>query len=297
MEFMEGYIMKMKKVISMVMATTMLMSTSVFATELQNTKYANSTTIAQDINYNGEKTEVVIISDTNEETITLITSVNEQYLVIRDNIDNTALTYDLSDNPISDISKTRYLNTKNLSNNVVYSDFENTENNYTVVDGVVSNLINDNVINENEGENIIENGARSSKKQDTVSNYEYTKTYGSPNKWQLRRPKTNIFTYYYFDTTETASNSSDLTRFYNAVEDVNTLEKKAVVYIGSAGLSAFLTYASIPATIASGGILSPATVAAGLAAVGATTAATTTLVDLSHSCSDAYDAYFEVLYN
>ena len=95
--------------------------------------------------------------------------------------------------------------------------------------------------------------------QNTFSNYEYTKWYGSPNKWELRRPREGFGfnNTYYFRTKQTSSNESYLTNFYNAVEDINRLEKDYLTFVSletltgtlgaifSGGLGTFLAAAGL----------------------------------------------------
>ena len=131
-------------------------------------------------------------------------------------------------------------------------------------------------------------------KQNTFTNYEYTKTYGNPNQWQLRRPKSNITSYYYFDTAETSSNKEYLEDFQDAVQRVNDLEVPMVTSIGVAGLMDILSVATVAAAIVSGGTLTGAAWTAITASLSLSGIATATLISYNTACTDAYDAYFEV---
>ncbi|MFV0504658.1 MAG: hypothetical protein ACK5LT_11950 [Lachnospirales bacterium] len=214
--------MNMKKTISMTMVVILLMNTEIFASEYQDMKV---TSTVQNINYKGEELKVIILLDTAEKTETLITGEGEQYLVVRNNIGNTSITYDLSENPINNFLKLRSRNIKNISDNFSFNDFNNPSNNYVIINNKKVESI-DISLREQEETNKLNAKRRVSKKQDTFSNYEYTKYYGEQDTWQLRRPKKSLLSYYCLNKVETPKNSSEIKRFYKAVEDIDSLEKK-----------------------------------------------------------------------
>jgi protein involved in polysaccharide export with SLBB domain len=130
--------------------------------------------------------------------------------------------------------------------------------------------------------------------QNTFTNYEYTKTYGNPNQWELRRPQSNITSYYFFKTAETPSNRPYLNQFQGAVQRVNDLEVPVVGAIGVAGLMDILSVGSVVVAIISGGTLTGAAWTVIVASLSLTGVATATLIAYNTACTDAYDAYFEV---
>lgn len=71
--------------------------------------------------------------------------------------------------------------------------------------------------------------------ENTYSNMEYTITYSSPEKWQLRRPVPNSLTNtYYKNVTKTSSNSTTLSNYKKQVDALNDYEFK---FIGAAGVT------------------------------------------------------------
>lgn len=133
--------------------------------------------------------------------------------------------------------------------------------------------------------------------ENTFTNYEYTKTYGTPNKWQLRRPGSNIFSWVYFDTYQTTSNASYLSNFKKAVDSINTLEGAIVGAGGLAALSYCATAASGAGAILTGGVLTPAAWGSIVASAGLSTAYVATCMSYDSACKDAYDAYWETYYS
>ena len=70
--------------------------------------------------------------------------------------------------------------------------------------------------------------ARSKIHQDTFCNYEYDIYTGSPNEWNLERPKETGSGQNYFMVYENSSNSSQLDSWFNAVNSLNDKEWQAV---------------------------------------------------------------------
>lgn len=139
--------------------------------------------------------------------------------------------------------------------------------------------------------------ARASLEEKTFTNYEYEKTYGTPNKWELRRPGDNAFNWIYFQTYETSSNKEYLTAFKDAVDDINVQEGAIVTSLGMAGLSYLAAGAAGAGAIFTGGTLSAAAWGALLSAGGFSTAYVATCMAYDQSCKDAYDAYWETYYH
>lgn len=125
--------------------------------------------------------------------------------------------------------------------------------------------------------------------ENTFSNFEYDKTYGSPNKWELRRPDGSLTGTIYFKTDETSANSSYLAEFKDAVDQINSLEGKIIAAIGleafTGALSVFLAYIT-------GGVGAP--LAAYLASLGFAGGALDLAADLDYQCNVALDRYWEV---
>ena len=134
---------------------------------------------------------------------------------------------------------------------------------------------------------------RASLEEKTFTNYEYEKTYGTPNKWELRRPGDNAFNWIYFQTYETSSNKEYLKAFKDAVDDINVQEGAIVTSLGMAGLSYLAAGAAGAGAIFTGGTLSAAAWGALLSAGGFSTAYVATCMAYDQSCKDAYDAYWE----
>lgn len=132
--------------------------------------------------------------------------------------------------------------------------------------------------------------------ENTFINYEYTKTYGSTNRWQIRRPKLNYLTWYYYDVEETSRNISYLNTFKRHVDDINYEEGAVIASIGMAGLSYIVVGASTWGALLTGGVLSPAQWGSILAAAGFSATAATAVAIYDRSCSEAYGAYMDILY-
>lgn len=125
-------------------------------------------------------------------------------------------------------------------------------------------------------------------KQDTFSNYEYTITFSSPEKWQLRRPNPdNILKWYYKDVTKTTKNSTNLSNFKKSVDDLNYYE---LMFIGSASGVAILTIVSFIVASISGG----AGFAGLLVAAGVTGAAYNYAMQMNRAANNAHYYYFQV---
>lgn len=133
-------------------------------------------------------------------------------------------------------------------------------------------------------------------KENTFINYEYTKTYGNPHQWQLRRPKINYITWYYMDVEETTENKSYLNTFKGHVDDINVEEGEVIGAIGLAGLSYIATGAATWGALLTGGALTGVQWASILAAGGFTAAASAIVAKYDRSCKEAYDAYMEIKY-
>lgn len=125
--------------------------------------------------------------------------------------------------------------------------------------------------------------------ENTFSNYEYTKIYGSPNEWELRRPDGSINGTIYFKTKETAKNTSHLSSFKEAVDQINSLEKKAIATIG---LQVFTGVIAILLTYTTVGV--GASLTAYLASLGFTGSALNYGIDLEYQYKVALDKYWEV---
>lgn len=133
--------------------------------------------------------------------------------------------------------------------------------------------------------------------ENTFTNYEYTITYGNPNKWQLRRPGDNVFNWVYFDTYQATGNKDYLVAFQNAVDNINVQEGTIVGTLGMAGLSYLAAGAAGAGAIFTGGTLSGAAWGALLAAGGFSTAHVAACMAYDQSCKNAYDSYWNAYYN
>lgn len=131
----------------------------------------------------------------------------------------------------------------------------------------------------------------------TFTNYEYEITYGSPNKWELRRPGDNAFNWVYFQTYQTSSSKSYLEKFKDAVDDINVQEGAIIGAVGMSGLSVLAAAAAGAGAIFTGGTLSAAAWAAIVSAAGFGTAVVAKCMEYDQSCKDAYDAYWNTYYN
>ena len=137
---------------------------------------------------------------------------------------------------------------------------------------------------------------RASLEENTWTNYEYTKTYGNPNEWELRAPGDNIFTIIYFKTYEEEDNEVHLSDFMDAVDEVNTTEGVMISSVGLYGLSVLAAGAAGAGAIFTGGTLSSAAWAALLAAGGFAKEALDACTDYDQACKDAYDSFWETFY-
>lgn len=186
----------------------------------------NSIVFAQDNNYYVKEGNVNIVRDDGYERVAEGIENGYKFLATLNKVDNTI-----------------ELVKKDIHDNSVISSFKIDLNEQ---------------VHQNEFDNLVEMRAGSIN-QSTFSNYEYTKWYGSPNKWELRRPREGFGfnNTYYFRTKQTSSNESYLTNFYNAVEDINRLEKDYLTFVSletltgtlgaifSGGLGTFLAAAGL----------------------------------------------------
>lgn len=118
--------------------------------------------------------------------------------------------------------------------------------------------------------------------QNTFSNYEYSVTYGNPNKWELRIPSERM------NKSENSSNKSNINNFRNKVESINSLEKKLAGALIGGGLLSVLTI--IAAT-------TPGALPSALAAAGVFGTAAFIAIDLKSAQNDAEYYYNRVKYN
>lgn len=126
-------------------------------------------------------------------------------------------------------------------------------------------------------------------KQNTFINYEYTITHSSPEKWQLRRPKGESLTnYYYKNVTRTSQNSKTLSYFRSQVESINSLEWR---FIGSSLTATGLSWLSFILSVPTAGA---GTLAAGLAALGAYGSALDAMVKIHGHVNKARAYYFSL---
>lgn len=129
--------------------------------------------------------------------------------------------------------------------------------------------------------------------ENTFTNYEYTKTYGSTNTWELRRPDGSLTGTIYFKTYEVSKNRSYINTFKSAVDTINTKEGEIVGAYGLVLLGDIAAAAISAGAIATGGVLTPAAWTSILAAAGANTAFVTVCVSWDNACKTAYDAYYD----
>lgn len=141
-----------------------------------------------------------------------------------------------------------------------------------------------------------EKETRASIKQNTWSNYEYTKTLGTTNKWELRRPdpKNPVFKRIYFTTKETNSNKTYLNSFMDYVEKINTQESTILWSISSSVFTDILLYLSGIGNVFTGGTLTSTMVAAAAASVGAKGVVVNQFVTLGSYWRYAYNYYYSV---
>lgn len=144
-----------------------------------------------------------------------------------------------------------------------------------------------------------ENGAVNSRageylEEKTFTNYEYKKTYGLPNRWELRRPGDIAFlTKESFETYETTSNKEFIDAFEAAVNSINVKEGEIVSALGMAALSYLAGGAAGAGAIFTGGTMTPAAWAALLAAGGFSQNYINVVMEYDSLCKAAYDSYME----
>jgi hypothetical protein len=180
-------------------------------------------------------------------------------------------------------------------NNFTYITTYNKVNNtiqFTVVDQA-TNSENIGAVVSVDDYSVMPIGARASINENTFTNYEYTKIYGNPNEWELRRPDGSLAGTYYFKTYEATQNQSYLNAFKSAVDTINTKEGEIVGTYGLQILSILAAAAAGAGAIFTGGILTAAAWGSILAAAGATTAHIAVVMAWDRACKNAYDAYFE----
>jgi hypothetical protein len=126
--------------------------------------------------------------------------------------------------------------------------------------------------------------------ENTFSNMEYTITYSSPQKWQLRRPQPGTLnSTYYKNVTRTSSNSTTLDNFKSQVDQLNDAELK---FIGSAAGAGITWLASLVIASLSGG----AGVATALVAAGITGAAYNYGIAVERHAKNALHYYHSIPY-
>lgn len=124
--------------------------------------------------------------------------------------------------------------------------------------------------------------------ENTFSNMEYTITYSSPQKWQLRRPQPGTLnSTYYKNVTRTSTNSKNLDNFKKEVDLLNDYEFK---FIGAAVTTGVAWLATLVIASLSGG----AGVAVGLAAAGVTGAAYNYGIAVERHAKNALHYYWSV---
>lgn len=136
--------------------------------------------------------------------------------------------------------------------------------------------------------------ARSKIHQDTFCNYEYDIYTGSPNEWNLERPKETGSGQNYFMVYENSSNSSQLDSWFNAVNSLNDKEWQAVSSYGAALVTSAAAGFISGMAVASGGILTPGAITAIVAATGATGTAAVLLTQVGTQCNVCLRAYWNV---
>lgn len=123
-------------------------------------------------------------------------------------------------------------------------------------------------------------------KQDTFSNYEYTITTGSPERWQVRRPDNgSLNSYKYKNVTRTTSNAANLSSYQQTVEKINALEW---TFLGGAVTTVGLSWLAFVLSVPTAGA---GTLTAGLSALGAYGATLTAGVALSTQFNYAETVY------
>lgn len=130
--------------------------------------------------------------------------------------------------------------------------------------------------------------------ENTFINYEYTIYYSKPIKWNIRRPQANPINWYYYDTTETSVNRSDLYNLKNEVDKINDVEWKILAAIPTAILSTIYAIGTVQAALTSGGTLSQAAWTSIIASVSAGAAVVILCLDLQRYCKNAYDYFMRI---
>ena len=117
---------------------------------------------------------------------------------------------------------------------------------------------------------------------------------GSPNEWNLERPKETGSGQNYFMVYENSSNSSQLDSWFNAVNSLNDKEWQAVSSYGVALVTSAAAGFISGMAVASGGILTPGAITAIVAATGATGTAAVLLTQVGTQCNVCLRAYWNV---
>ncbi|SHL79737.1 hypothetical protein SAMN02745136_05717 [Anaerocolumna jejuensis DSM 15929] len=264
----------MKKILTKILATTLICTVAFTST-------------VQKVSANDNDSKIKTIINNNDEKVVETTSDDFKFRCTNDKKNN-------------DITMEKYsLKTGGLLLTVV---LDNDAQVITVTDAVsdsqttqtVSEVINGALIPENQAisNTVVQATSNYSimattANQNTFSNYEYTKTYGSPNVWELRRPDGSLNGTYYFKTNETSTNRNYLTAFYDAVESINSTEGKL---IGSLGLAVFTSALSVVIMCATEGLGEP--LAAYLSSLGFSGTTISLSADLGDYCSKAKDNYY-----
>ena len=136
--------------------------------------------------------------------------------------------------------------------------------------------------------------ARSTIHQDTFCNYEYDIYTGSPNEWNLERPKESGSGQVYFMVYENSSNDSELDDWFNAVNTLNNKEWEAVSSYGVALVTSAAAGFISGMAVATGGVLTPGAITAIVAATGATGACAVLLTQIGTQCNVCLKAYWDV---
>lgn len=124
--------------------------------------------------------------------------------------------------------------------------------------------------------------------ENTWTNFEYTINYGTPNKWQMRRPNGNSLTkILYYNVNETSKNKANLTGFKNSVNSLNDYERRFIGAVSGVGI---LTVASLVV----GAINGAAGVGVGLVALGVAGAAYNYGISMERAAKNAYHYYWQV---
>jgi hypothetical protein len=131
--------------------------------------------------------------------------------------------------------------------------------------------------------------------QDTFSNYEYDYTDANPIEWNLERPDSAGTGQVYFKTYQNAStNKAQIDIFYAKVNSLNDKEWDAVQAYGLALITAAAAGFATGGAAATGGILTPAAIAAIVAATGATGNYLSKITAIGTACNECNLAYINV---